>query len=575
MSTTVSPQAAAGPLLLTQKRIWIIFSALIAGMLLSSLDQTIVSTAMPTIVGKLGGVEHQAWITTAYLLATTIVMPIYGKFGDVLGRRNLFLVAIALFTLASVGCALATDFWGFVIFRAIQGLGGGGLMILSQAIIADIVPAKDRGKYMGPLGAVFGLSAVAGPLLGGFFVDHMTWEWAFYINIPIGIAAFAIAWFTLTLPNKKAEKRIDILGVVLLSAATTCLIFFTDFGGKKDEGWDSPLTWAFGAGLLISAAAFVMVERRAEDPIIPLSLFKNPIFVNATAIGFTLGLGMFSAIAFVPTFLQMSSGTSAAESGLLMLPMMVGLMGTSIYSGIRISKTGKYKMFPILGAAFTMAAMLWMTTLTAATPIWVICVQLFIFGAGLGLIMQVVVLVVQNSVPADQLGTATSTNNYFREVGAAMGVAVFGAIFTNRLSESLTTAFTGAGASAEQASQSTSTLDPQALSQLPEQLRDAIVNAYAESLAPVFWYLIPFIAVALLLAITLKQIPLSDTAGMVARGEAVGGEEADRLEAEHLALLNGKSGKISAAGHGTSDIADASGSAAIKDDDDDLVSQPR
>ena len=213
MSTTVSPKAAAGPLLLTQKRIWIIFSALIAGMLLSSLDQTIVSTAMPTIVGKLGGVEHQAWITTAYLLATTIVMPIYGKFGDVLGRRNLFLVAIALFTLASVGCALATDFWGFVIFRAIQGLGGGGLMILSQAIIADIVPAKDRGKYMGPLGAIFGLSAVAGPLLGGFFVDHMTWEWAFYINIPIGIAAFAIAWFTLTLPNKKAEKRIDILGV--------------------------------------------------------------------------------------------------------------------------------------------------------------------------------------------------------------------------------------------------------------------------------------------------------------------------------------------------------------------------
>ncbi|WP_142061763.1 MDR family MFS transporter [Pseudarthrobacter sp. B4EP4b] len=564
MSNAAATRAtAAGPLLLTQKRIWIIFSALIAGMLLSSLDQTIVSTAMPTIVGKLGGVEHQAWITTAYLLATTIVMPIYGKFGDVLGRRNLFLIAIALFTLASVGCAFATDFWGFVVFRAIQGLGGGGLMILSQAIIADIVPAKDRGKYMGPLGAIFGLSAVAGPLLGGFFVDHLTWEWAFYINIPIGIAAFAIAWFTLTLPNKKAEKRIDILGVVLLSAATTCLIFFTDFGGKKDEGWDSPLTWAFGAGMVLSAAAFVMVERRAEDPIIPLSLFRNRIFVNATAIGFTLGLGMFSAIAFVPTFLQMSSGTSAAESGLLMLPMMAGLMGTSIYSGIRISKTGKYKMFPILGAAFTMAAMLWMTTLAASTPIWVICVQLFIFGAGLGLIMQVVVLVVQNSVPADQIGTATSTNNYFREVGAAMGVAIFGSIFTNRLSEALTGAFTGAGASSEQAAQSTSTLDPQALNQLPEQLRDAIVNAYAESLAPVFWYLIPFIAVALLLALTLKQIPLSDTAGMVARGEAVGGEEAERLAAE---LANRAAGTA----------ADAAGDQdSVKDDDGELVSQRR
>lgn len=566
MSTTTKPPA--GPLLLTQKRIWIIFSALIAGMLLSSLDQTIVSTAMPTIVGKLGGVEHQAWITTAYLLATTIVMPIYGKFGDILGRRNLFLVAIALFTLASVGCALATDFWGFVVFRAIQGLGGGGLMILSQAIIADIVPAKDRGKYMGPLGAIFGLSAVAGPLLGGFFVDHLTWEWAFYINIPIGIAAFAIAWFTLTLPNKKAEKRIDILGVALLSAATTCLIFFTDFGGKKDEGWDSPLTWAFGAGLLVSAAAFVMVERRAEDPIIPLGLFRNRIFVNATAIGFTLGLGMFSAIAFVPTFLQMSSGTSAAESGLLMLPMMAGLMGTSIYSGIRISKTGKYKAYPILGAALTMAAMLWMTTLAASTPIWVICLELFVFGAGLGLIMQVTVLVVQNSVPADQIGTATSTNNYFREVGAAMGVAVFGAIFTNRLSESLTNAFTGAGASADQAAQSTSTLDPQALSQLPQQLRDAIVNAYADSLAPVFWYLLPFIAAALLLAITLKQIPLSDTAGMVARGEAVGGEEAELLAA-------GLAGSP-APGSSTAAVPDpAEVRLAVKDDDGELVSQGR
>src|SRR5919112_4294713 len=426
MSIAVTTRAtAAGPILLTQKRIWIIFSALIAGMLLSSLDQTIVSTAMPTIVGELGGVEHQAWITTAYLLATTIVMPVYGKFGDVLGRRRLFLVAIALFTLASIGCAFATDFWVFVIFRAIQGLGGGGLMILSQAIIADIVPAKERGKYMGPLGAIFGLSAVAGPLLGGFFVDHLTWEWAFYINIPIGIAAFTIAWFTLTLPNKKAEKRIDILGVLFLSAATTCLIFFTDFGGKKDEGWDSPLTWAFGAGMVLSAAAFVMVERRAEDPIIPLSLFRTRIFENSTAIGFTLGLGMFSAIAFVPTFLQMSSGTSAAESGLLMLPMMAGLMGTSIYSGLRISRTGRYKGYPLAGTLVTASAMLAMTTLAAGTPIWLICVYLFVFGAGLGLIMQVIVLVVQNAVDPALVGTATSTNNYFREVGAALGVAIF------------------------------------------------------------------------------------------------------------------------------------------------------
>ncbi|BDV29631.1 MDR family MFS transporter [Microbacterium terricola] len=526
--TTLSP----APLLLTKRRIWIIFSALIAGMLLSSLDQTIVSTAMPTIVGQLGGVDHQVWITTAYLLATTIVMPIYGKFGDVLGRRRLFLVAIALFTLASVGCAFAGDFWMFVVFRAVQGLGAGGLMILSQAIIADIVPASERGKYLGPLGAIFGLSAVAGPLLGGFFVDHLTWQWAFYINIPVGIAAFVIALFALTLPDKKATKRIDILGVLFLSAATTCLIFFTDFGGDSEFGWDSLATWAWGIGFLIAVAGFIFTEAKAEDPIIPLGLFRNPVFVNATAIGLTLGLGMFAAIGFVPTFLQMSSGTSAAASGLLMIPMMVGLMGTSIASGLLITKTGRYKIFPIIGTLVTAVAMVAMTTLTAATPIWLICVFLFVFGAGLGLIMQVVVLVVQNAVPASEIGTATSTNNYFREVGAALGTAVFGTIFTTRLTQNLQDVFLGAGIPAADAANATSSLDPQTLSQLPDSLRDGVVNAYADALAPVFWYLLPFIGLAFLLSLFLKQIPLSDVAGLVARGEAIGGEEAELLEAQ-------------------------------------------
>ncbi|WP_207454990.1 MDR family MFS transporter [Herbiconiux sp. SYSU D00978] len=528
--------ASAPPqLLLTKRRIWIIFSALISGMLLSSLDQTIVSTAMPTIVGELGGVEHQAWITTAYLLATTIVMPIYGKFGDVLGRRNLFLIAIALFTLASIGCAFAGDFWSFVVFRAAQGLGGGGLMILSQAIIADIVPANERGKYLGPLGAIFGLSAVGGPLLGGFFVDHLTWQWAFYINIPVGIAAFTIAWFALTLPNKRATKRIDVAGVVLLSIATTCLVFFSDFGGDSDHGWGALETWMWGAGFLAAAIVFVLVEARAEDPIIPLGFFRNAVFVNATAIGFALGLGMFAAIGFVPTFLQMASGTSAAESGLLMLPMMVGVMGTSIASGIAISRTGKYKLFPIAGTLVTAVAMVFMTQLSAETPIWLICVYLLLFGSGLGLIMQVVVLVVQNAVDPKDVGTATSTNNYFREVGASLGIAVFGAIFTSRLSDNLNGAFSGAGFSQADAAQSTATLDPATLNALPEALRTDIVAAYADALAPVFWYLLPFLAAAFLLSLFLKQIPLSDVAGMIARGEAVGGEEAEALEAEQRA----------------------------------------
>ena len=537
--STATTKTTSGPLLLTQRRIWIIFSALIAGMLLSSLDQTIVSTAMPTIVGDLGGVEHQVWITTAYLLATTIVMPIYGKFGDVLGRRRLFLIAIAIFTLASVGCAFAGDFWMFVVFRALQGLGGGGLIILSQAIIADIVPANERGKYLGPLGAVFGLSAVGGPLLGGFFVDHLTWQWAFYINIPVGIAAFVIAFMALTLPNKKATLPFDVLGVVFLSAATTCLIFFTDFGGDKDFGWGSLATWSWGIGLAIAIIAFVMTEARAKDPIIPLSLFRNPIFVNATAIGLTIGLGMFAAIGFIPTFLQMSSGTSAAESGLLLLPMMVGLIGASIVSGNAITKTGKYKIFPILGTLLTGIAMVLLTTLSASTPIWLICVFLFIFGTGLGLIMQVVVLVVQNAVPAVQIGTATSTNNYFREVGAALGTAVFGTIFTTRLTANLTDVFASAGASGSEAANQTSTLDPQTLNQLPDAIRDGVVTAYADALAPVFWYLLPFIAIAFILSLFLNQIPLSDVAGLVARGEAVSGDEAEQLEAAQRAGKKG------------------------------------
>lgn len=530
--TTMTKDA---PLLLTKRRIWIIFSALLVSMMLSSLDQTIVSTAMPTIVGQLGGVEHQMWITTAYLLATTIVMPIYGKFGDVLGRRNLFLLAIALFTLASVGCAFSGDFWTFVIFRAMQGLGGGGLMILSQAIIADIVPASERGKYMGPMGAVFGISAVAGPLLGGYFVDHLTWQWAFYINIPIGIIAFFIGVFALQLPTHKATKRIDWLGVLFLSAATTCLIMFTDFGGNANHGWDAVSTWMWGAGMAIAVAIFVFVESRAEDPIIPLSLFRNKLFLITIGIGFTLGIAMFAALGFMPTFLQMASGTSAAESGLLMIPMMAGLMLTSIVSGLWVAKSGKYKMYPIIGIILAIAALFAMTTLSAETPIWLICAYLALFGAGLGFVMQIIVLVAQNSVPADTVGTATSTNNYFREVGASLGTAVFGAYFTARLAERLNDVFTGSGLDASQAADATATIDPQTLSTLPEQVQNGIVAAYADSLAPVFWYVIPFLVLALIFAFFLKEIPLQTESGLVARGEAIGGEEAERLEAEQRA----------------------------------------
>src|SRR5215212_2637392 len=495
-------------------------------MLTAALDQTIVSTAMPTIVGDLGGVSHMAWMTTAYLLATTLVMPIYGKFGDLWGRRTLFLVAIGLFTVASIGAALAPDFTWLVIWRGVQGLGGGGLMILSQAIIADIVPARERAKYMGPIGALFGLSAVAGPLVGGFFTDSaaLGWQWCFWVNVPVGLVAFGIGWFALTLPRKRSSTPLDYPGIVALSATTTSLVLFTDFGGS--DGWGAPRTLLFIAAFVVSVVAFVLVERRAAEPIVPLSLFRNPTFVVATALGMAVGLGMFAAIAFMPTYLQMSSGLSAANSGLLMLPMTAGIILTIQGSAAFILKSGRYKVFTIAGVAVITAAMVWMTTLSGATSLWTIGAMFFLLGAGLGLIMQNVVLAAQNAVPATQIGTATSTNNYFREVGATLGVAVFGTLFTSRLAENLTGALAG---NAEQAVQagitSPDTLVPSAVEAAGDPLKSAIVDAYASSLAPVFWYLVPILAVGLLLALVLKEIPLSEHAGMVARGEAVNSED--------------------------------------------------
>jgi EmrB/QacA subfamily drug resistance transporter len=521
LNDTVAP-----PIVLTRRRINLIFSALLAGMLMAALDQTIVSTAMPTIVGELGGVAHMAWMTTAYLLATTLVMPIYGKFGDLWGRRNLFLIAIGLFTVASIGAALSPDFAWLVFWRGVQGLGGGGLMILSQAIIADIVPARERAKYMGPIGALFGLSAIVGPLVGGFFTDHesLGWEWAFWINVPVGVAVLAIGWFALSLPRKRNSQPLDYAGIAALSATTTSLVLFTDFGGRN--GWGSWQALSLLAALVVSAVVFVLVERRATEPIIPLSLFRNPTFVVATALGLAVALGMFSAIAFMPTFLQMASGLSAANSGLLMLPMTAGIILTIQGSAGFIAKTGRYKVFTVAGVAVITAAMIWMTSLAGDTSLWTIGTMFFVLGAGLGLIMQNVVLAAQNAVPATQIGTATSTNNYFREVGATLGVAVFGTLFTSRLAENLTGAVTS---NAEQAVAagitSPDTLVPSAVQAAGDPLKQAIVDAYANSLAPVFWYLVPILAVAFLLALALKEIPLSDFAGMVARGEAVNSEE--------------------------------------------------
>ena len=514
---------------LNQRTVWLIFGALLASMLLSSLDQSIVGTAMPTIVGELNGVEHQGWVVTIYILAIAIVMPLYGKFGDLWGRRWPFLVAISLFTLASAGAGFAQSFLELVIWRGVQGLGGGGLIILSQAIIADIVPAKERGKYMGPMGALFGVSAVAGPLLGGLFTDHADWRWCFWINIPIGIAALITAWFTLKLPSHRSNRPLDVAGIVLLTLATSGLVLVTSWTSLSGEGgydWSDARLVGLLVGTLVAAVAFVLVELRAAEPILPLRLFRNPTFTLATGIGLVIGMGMFASLAFLPTFLQMSTGSGVTESGLLMLPMTVGVMLTSIASGLAITRTGRYKAFPITGMAITTLGVAWLTTITGDMSMVLFGAMIFALGAGLGLVMQTIVLAVQNSVDPHELGTATSANNFFREIGAAVGTALFSTIFTTRLSERLESVFAGAGAAGVDAGGSAESLTPAVVSQLPAPLHDGVVTAYTEALAPAFWYLVPLLAVGFVLTLFLREVKLSDVAGMVARGEATAGAPA-------------------------------------------------
>ncbi|MBO3084460.1 MDR family MFS transporter [Cellulomonas fengjieae] len=516
-----APAADKPLVVLTPRTVWLIFGALLASMFMSSLDQSIVGTAMPTIVGELNGVEHQGWVITAYILAIAIVMPLYGKFGDLWGRRWPFLVAIALFTVASAGAGFAGTFGELVFWRGVQGLGGGGLMILSQAIIADIVPAKERGKYMGPMGALFGISAVIGPLLGGLFTQHADWRWCFWINIPIGLAAFLVAWFTLKLPSHRSGKKIDVAGIFFMVVATSGLVLATSWesvSGSRGYDWSDPALLGLVIGTLVSIAAFIMVELRAQEPLLPLRLFKNPTFTIATAIGLILGMGMFAALAFLPTFLQMSTGAGVTESGFLLLPMMAGVMITAIGSGLAITKSGRYKKYPVIGLAVTTAGIAWLTQLTGDMSMWLFGAMIFVVGAGMGLVMQTVVLAVQNSVDPHEIGTATSTNNFFREIGAAVGTALFSTMFTSKLADNLSEVLAGtpAGGGVD-----ASSLTPAAVQALPEPVKTGVIDAFTNALAPSFWYLVPVVAVGFVISLFLREVTLSDMAGMVARGEAV------------------------------------------------------
>ncbi len=553
-------QASDKPLVvLTPRTVWLIFGALMASMFLSSLDQSIVGTAMPTIVGELDGVAHQGWVVTAYILAIAIVMPLYGKFGDVWGRRWPFLVAIGLFTVASAGAGFAQSFGELVAWRGVQGLGGGGLMILSQAIIADIVPARDRGKYMGPMGALFGIAAVIGPLLGGLFTQHADWRWCFWINIPIGVAAFVTAWVTLKLPSHRSEKPIDVWGIVFMVVATSGLVLastWTSFSGNSGYEWSDPWLIALVLVTVAAIAAFIAVERVVQDPILPLRLFRNPTFTIATLIGFILGAGMFAALAFLPTFLQMSTGVGVTQSGFLMLPMMVGVMLTAIGSGVAITKTGRYKIYPVAGLIITALGLAWLTRITGDMSLVLFGAMIFVLGAGMGLVMQTIVLAVQNAVDPHELGTATSANNFFREIGAAVGTAIFSTIFTTALFTKLTEVFAdapqGPGGGAE-------SITPEVVQDLPEPYKSGVIDAFASTLAPSFWYFVPLVLIGLVLALFLKEVKLSDVAGMVARGEAVAADGSGVEDASPL-VVDELTGSVPAGVGGRADDSPAAGS---------------
>jgi len=486
-------------------RRWIMF-ALLLGILLAALDQTIVSTALPTIVGDLGGANHLSWVVTSYLLASTVSTPLWGKLGDLYGRKRLFSLSIIIFLVGSVLSGLSTSMLELILFRALQGLGGGGLFVGAQAIVGDVVSPRERGRFSGLFGAAFGLATVVGPLAGGLLTQYLSWRWVFYVNVPVGIVALAVCAWALPGTRRRIAHRIDYLGALVLSLATTGFVLFTSLGGTS-LAWSSPWLVSILVAALVLAGLFILIERRVTEAIIPPHLFTFRIFSIASAVGFVIGFAMFGSLVFLPQFFQLVRGISPTDSGLRLLPLMLGILVASIGSGLWISRHGRYKRFPVAGTVLTTIGLLLFTQISVSINSWLLASFMVIFGLGLGCVLQVLVLAVQNTVPYEYLGTGTASANFFRSIGGSFGAAIFGAIFANVLPHHLA-ADLPAGSGLSTTTPSFSSITPSALAHLPAPVHHAIELAITQSLREVFWAAVPVAVIAFVLALFLPEVEL-------------------------------------------------------------------